>query len=173
MYALTEDGIDITETTGFENIPLDMNNADYIKVLDKTNEEGTACWEGGTIPAQVQTDAATRLFNVQLWAYRPAKARLEQYQVAVGQPEIINEVSTGETTTDPDTGQVVPVYSSEVVQGYIPPVPATIEVHQYAPDGSIISTETIENPLITKDNAERAEAQAISDATPQDVKDAA
>ena len=32
--------------------------------------------------------------------------------------------------------------------------------------------ETIENPLITKDKAERAEAQAIVDATPQPVIDA-
>ena len=31
--------------------------------------------------------------------------------------------------------------------------------------------ETIENPLITQDNAERAEAQAIVDATPQPVID--
>jgi len=32
-------------------------------------------------------------------------------------------------------------------------------------------TQTIENPLITKDNAERAAAQAIIDFTPQAVKD--
>ena len=32
--------------------------------------------------------------------------------------------------------------------------------------------ETIENPLITTDKAERAEAQAVVDATPQSVKDA-
>jgi hypothetical protein len=32
--------------------------------------------------------------------------------------------------------------------------------------------ETIENPLITKDNEERAAAQAIIDATPQAVIDA-
>jgi hypothetical protein len=33
--------------------------------------------------------------------------------------------------------------------------------------------ETIENPLITTDNAERAAAQAVVDATPQPVIDAA
>jgi len=33
--------------------------------------------------------------------------------------------------------------------------------------------ETIENPLITTDNAERTAAQAVVDATPQAVKDAA
>ena len=32
--------------------------------------------------------------------------------------------------------------------------------------------KTIENPLITTDVAERAEAQAVVDATPQAVKDA-
>ena len=34
-----------------------------------------------------------------------------------------------------------------------------------------ITEETIENPVITKDNAERTEAQAIVDATPQAVID--
>jgi len=33
--------------------------------------------------------------------------------------------------------------------------------------------ETIENPEITKDNEERAAAQAVVDVTPQAVKDAA
>jgi hypothetical protein len=33
--------------------------------------------------------------------------------------------------------------------------------------------ETIENPLITQDKAERAAAQAVVDATPDEVKEAA
>jgi hypothetical protein len=44
----------------------------------------------------------------------------------------------------------------------------------YSDDMDAEPTEkTIENPLITTDVAERAAAQAVVDATPQPVKDAA
>ena len=46
---------------------------------------------------------------------------------------------------------------------------ATVEQTTY--DENVATTATVENPLITKDNAERAEAQAIVDATPQSVID--
>ena len=49
---------------------------------------------------------------------------------------------------------------------------ATAEVTTYD-DEEVATTATVENPLITQDNAERAAAQAIVDATPQAVKDAA
>ena len=51
-------------------------------------------------------------------------------------------------------------------------VDATVEQTTYDED-DVATTTTIENPLITQDNAERAAAQAIVDATPQAVKDAA
>ena len=52
----------------------------------------------------------------------------------------------------------------------IEPVDATITRLAYL-DGDP-TEETIENPLITKDKAERADAQAIVDATPSKVVDA-
>ena len=56
----------------------------------------------------------------------------------------------------------------------IDPVEATVERTVYGDDPDAEPTvEVIENPLITQDNLERAEAQAVVDATPQEVKDAA
>jgi len=56
----------------------------------------------------------------------------------------------------------------------IDPVEATVTRLVYSDDMDAEPTEeTIENPLITTDNAERAAAQAVVDATPQAVKDAA
>jgi hypothetical protein len=53
----------------------------------------------------------------------------------------------------------------------IDPVDATITRLVYPEEGGDPTEEEIENPLITKDNAERAAAQVIVDATPQPVID--
>ncbi len=57
----------------------------------------------------------------------------------------------------------------------IDPVEATVTRMVYSEDDPMAEAtqETIENPLITTDVAERAAAQATVDATPQPVKDAA
>jgi hypothetical protein len=57
----------------------------------------------------------------------------------------------------------------------IEPVEATVTRMVYSEDDPMAEPveETIENPLITTDVAERAAAQATVDATPQPVKDAA
>jgi hypothetical protein len=57
---------------------------------------------------------------------------------------------------------------------YVVAVEPTVTRLVYSDDMDAEPTEeTIENPLITTDNAERAAAQAVVDATPQAVKDAA
>jgi hypothetical protein len=56
----------------------------------------------------------------------------------------------------------------------IEPVEPTVTRTVYSDDMDAEPTEeTIENPLITVDNEERAAAQAVVDTTPQPVKDAA
>jgi len=62
-----------------------------------------------------------------------------------------------------------------IVQTAIEPLEPTVTRMVYSEDDPMAepTEETIENPLITADNAERAEAQATVDATPQAVKDAA
>ena len=60
---------------------------------------------------------------------------------------------------------------TRVVSEAIDALPATVdEVTVHPIDGE--TTETITNPLITQDNEERAEAQAVVDATPSAVVDA-
>jgi hypothetical protein len=100
---------------------------------------------------------AQALIDEQVKQYNDAVARLAQYQLSIGLPE-----STIEITDDAET----------VVTPGIPPIEATIDQTTLNDEGDA-TTSTIENPLITQDNAERAAAQAIVDATPQSVKDAA
>jgi hypothetical protein len=75
-----------------------------------------------------------------------------------------------------DNGEVLKDYTTETVIDLpsIDPVEPTVErtVHSDEDPMAEPTIETIENPLITKDNEERAAAQAIIDATPQAVIDA-
>jgi hypothetical protein len=78
---------------------------------------------------------------------------------------------TGEQVWDENTNEMVDVMQDVITVTAIEAVEATIEFTEYDEEGTA-TTSTIENPLITQDNLERAAAQAIVDATPQPVKDA-
>lgn len=109
---------------------------------------------------------ANNLFNHSLHNYRQAVARLAQYKVAEGRPEITEEQPTGEY--DDEGNEIM---ETVVVQTAIDPVEPTVEQPVYDDEGNQTGTETVTNPLIVADEAERAEAQAVVDGTPQEVKD--
>jgi hypothetical protein len=125
-------------------------------------------------------------FDKQLADYTSAMERLAQYQVELGREEVVEQKPSGEKVFDPEysvdpenensfVGAYVDVLEDVVVVKAIPPIPEeqlTVEVSTYDDEGNVTGTETIENPLITKDKEERAAAQAIVDATPQEVIDA-
>jgi len=156
-------------------IPLDPANSDYQSVLDAIIEQGAACFDGD-IPADLQAAADEKQFNQQLAAYRVATARLAQYVVADGRAEVREMQPTGEQVFNEETGEMEDVMMEVIVQTAIDPVEPTVDRVVYADDPMVDAEptiETIENPLITKDNEERAAAQAVVDATPQAVVDAA
>tara|TARA_Y100000385_G_C13031476_1_gene610948 strand:+ start:760 stop:1425 length:666 start_codon:yes stop_codon:yes gene_type:complete len=109
------------------------------------------------------------LFDLQLQEYTKAQARLTQYQVALGREEVVENQPTGEQILNEDTQQMDDVMADVITVTAIDALDATVEQTTY--DENVATTATVENPLITKDNAERAEAQAIVDATPQSVID--
>jgi len=154
-------------------IPLDPANRHYQEVLDAIIAEGAACFDGD-IPADLQAAADTKKFNQQLADYRTATARLAQYIVSVGRAEVVESQATGEQVWDEDAMEMVDVMHDVITVTAIDPVEATVTRTVYSDDIDAEPTEeTIENPLITVDVAERADAQATVDATPQPVKDAA
>ena len=113
-----------------------------------------------------QENAANNAFNVHLWEYRAAVARLAQYRLADGRPEVYEDQPTGAFD---DAGNAI--MESVLVQAAIAPLDATVEQPAFDAEGVQIGTETVPNPLIVQDDAERAAAQAVIDATPQEVKD--
>ncbi len=152
-------------------IPLDQENTDYQKVLDDIIEQGADCFEGD-IPEELQEAADIKLAAKQLADYTVATARLARYIVADGRAEVVESQATGEQVLNEETGEMDDVMADVVTVTAIEPVDATITRLVYSDNISEEPTEeTIENPLITRDNAERAEAQAIVDATPQPVID--
>ena len=156
-------------STDNSSIPLDPGNSDYQRVLDAIILEGADCFEGD-IPEELQDAADTKQFAQQLESYTTATARLAQYVLSVGRAEVTESQATGEQVFNEETYEMDDVMADVVTVTAIEPLDATVEQTTYDDEG-VATTTTVENPLITQDNAERAEAQAIVDATPQSVID--
>ena len=150
------------------SIPLDPANSDYQKILDDIIEQGADCFEGD-IPEELQTAADAKLFAQQVEEYKVAKARVAQYQLSVGVPESSETIVTGQEWNE-EAMEMQDVTETIVIPA-IPALEATVEVTTYDMETDTSSTETVANPLIVKDDEERAAAQAIIDSTPQPVKD--
>ena len=159
-------------------IPADPANRHYQEVLDAIIEQGADCFEGD-IPEDIQAAADEKQFNQQLVKYTNAVERLAQYVVADGREQVTEMQDSLIQLTDSD-GQLQfdsdynPIYEQvEVITvTAINPLPATVTETQFDSAGEATAVE-LPNPLITKDNEERAAAQAVVDATPQAVIDAA
>jgi hypothetical protein len=155
------------------SIPLNPANRHYQEVLDAIIAEGADCFDGD-IPEDLQAAADAKLFAQQLAAYRVATARLSQYIVADGRAEVREMQPTGEQIFNEETMEMEDVMHEVITVTAIEPVEPTVTRMVYSDDMDAEPTEeTIENPVITTDVAERAEAQATVDATPAEVVAAA
>jgi hypothetical protein len=118
----------------------------------------------GEVPQSLLDAAADKLFTAQLAAYKQATARLEQYIVADGREEVTEMQATGEQVFNEETGEMEDVLHEVVVQSAIEPLEPTVEQTVYSDDIDAEPTvETVANPLIVTDEAERAAAQAVVD----------
>ena len=120
-----------------------------------------------TFSADHDVNIANNTFNWQLLEYGKATARLVRYRLADGRPEIWEDQPTGEY--DEEGNEVM---ASVLVQTAVEPLEATVEQLVYSEDPDVEpTTETVPNPLIVADTEERAAAQAVVDATPEEVKE--
>jgi hypothetical protein len=109
-------------------------------------------------------NTANNMFNWQLQEYGNAVARLAQYVLADGRPEVYEDQPTGEY--DEEGNEVM---ASVLVQSAVEPLDATVGVTTYDDEG-VATTETVANPLIVADDAERAAANDVIANTPAPVK---
>jgi hypothetical protein len=152
----------------------DAHIAEVKAKFPKTITGGTTI---ATVPAWVKTEVAKVLFAEQLQAYKVATARLEAYVLADGRVELTEMQDTTEYVVDAEgmlvltDGEPTFIQEEVIVQTAIESLEATVEVTTYSEDMDAEPVTTIiENPEITQDNLERAEAQAVIDATPQEIK---
>ena len=134
------------------------------------NDDGSIEWHGESgypTNQEIYTEIDKLITD---WTYLQAKSRLAQYVLSVGRAEVTESQPTGEQIWNEETDVMADVMADVVTVTAIDPVDATVEQTTYDDEG-VATTTTVENPLITQDNAERAEAQAIVDATPQSVID--
>ena len=158
----------IWDSTLLAGIPIDPANSDYQRVLDDIIEQGADCFEGD-IPTELQTAADAKQFAQQVSAYVSATARMSKYQLSVGREEVVESQPTMEQVFNEETFEMDDVMADVITQTAIEPLDATVEVTTQEMDEDPV-TETVANPLIVADDAERAEAQAVIDSTPTPVK---
>lgn len=149
---------------------------DTIQVIkDKYPKTITGGTTIGPVPDWVQDAADNWTFNKQLREYVTAVERLSQYILSEGRPEIREDIiiETKEVFNE-ETGELETVEITEnvITQTAIEPLEEFIEVIKVDAETMESVTETVRNPLIVRDEEERAAAQAVVDATPQAVIDA-
>ena len=125
--------------------------ADVKTRFPKSNTGSTTI---GDVPQDILDAAANKLFAQQVEAYTVAKARVAQYQLSVGVPESSETIVTGQEMNT-ETGEMQDV-TETIVTPAIPALEATVEETTYDFDTDTSSTATVANPVIVKDNAERA-----------------
>jgi len=135
----------------------------------------------GDVPDWVQEEADTWLASKQLSDYTVAMNRLSQYSLADGRAEVREDVvvsqeeildENGAPVFDEETGlpTLRDITENQITVIAIEPLPANVTVESTDENGNRVESE-VANPEIVDDNAERAEAQAVVDATPQAVID--
>ena len=135
----------------------------------------------GDVPSWVQEEADAWLLEKQTREYADAVERLSHYRLADGRSEVRTEVvvdreivldDNGDFVLDDEYNQTYRDITQEIVTlTEIEALPANVTVSSMDEDGNHVESE-VANPAIVKDDAERAEAQAVVDATPQSVIDA-
>jgi len=159
----------------------------YADQFDQIYHEGVDAWKA-TIqevkdkypkqtmdPDELQTRQDKAIFDLQTERYLKATERLSQYILLEGREEVREDVvvETKEVFNE-ETGELETVNVTEevITQTAIEPLEEFVEVTTTDPETMESTTESIRNPLVVKDEEERAAAQAIIDATPQAVIDA-
>jgi len=177
VYPSTAEQLDMQYWDTVNNTTLWKDMIDSVKAEHPKTIERTV--SVGEVPAWVHEEAGVWLAAKQLREYSTAIERLDQYVLADGREEVRESVviateivldSDGMPTIDAE-GNVVMLDTTEeqIVVSAIEAVVATITRTTSDIQSDTQVTEEIENPVITADVAERAEAQSIVDATPAGV----
>jgi len=159
----------------------------YADQFDQIYHEGVDAWKAtvqavkdkypkATMDAdELQSRQDRAIFDLQTERYIKATERLSQYILLEGREEVRETVVIrteevfNEETEEYETNEIT---EEVITQTAIEPLEEFVEVTTTDPETMKSTTESIRNPLVVKDEEERATAQAVVDATPQAVIDA-
>ena len=159
----------------------------YADQFDQIYHEGVDAWKAtvqavkdkypkATMDAdELQARQDRAIFDLQTERYIKATERLSQYILLEGREEVRETVVVrteevfNEETEEYETNEIT---EEVITQTAIEPLEEFVEVTTTDPETMESTTETVRNPLVVKDEEERAAAQAVVDATPQAVIDA-
>ena len=159
----------------------------YAAQFDQIYHEGVDAWKAtvqevkdkypkSTMDAdELQARQDRAIFDLQTERYIKATERLSQYILLEGREEVRENVVVrteevwNEETEEYETNEIT---EEVITQTAIEPLEEFVEVTTTDPETMESTTESIRNPLVVKDEEERAAAQAVVDATPQAVIDA-
>jgi hypothetical protein len=159
----------------------------YADQFDQIFHEGVDAWKAtvqavkdkypkatmDAVELQVRQDRA--IFDLQTERYIKATERLSQYILLEGREEVRETVVIrteevfNEETEEYETNEIT---EEVITQTAIESLEEFVEVTTTDPETMESTTESVRNPLVVKDEEERAAAQAVVDATPQAVIDA-
>ena len=159
----------------------------YADQFDQIYHEGVDAWKASIQEvkdkypkatmdaAELQARQDKAIFDLQTERYLKATERLSQYILLEGLPEIREDIviETKEVFNE-ETGEIETeeVTENVITQTAIEPLEEFIEVTEFDEETMESVTTTIRNPEVVKDEDERAAAQVVVDATPQEVIDA-
>ena len=165
----------------------DAEYPSYADQFDQIYHEGVDAWKASIQEvkdkypkatmdaAELQARQDKAIFDLQTERYLKATERLSQYILLEGLPEIREDIviETKEVFNE-ETGEIETeeVTENVITQTAIEPLEEFIEVTEFDEETMESVTTTIRNPEVVKDEEERAAAQAVVDATPQEVVDA-
>ena len=159
----------------------------YAAQFDQIYHEGVDTWKAtvqavkdkypkATMDAdELQARQDRAIFDLQTERYIKATERLSQYILLEGREEVRETVVVrteevwNEETEEYETNEIT---EEVITQTAIEPLEEFVEVTTTDPETLEETTESVRNPLVVKDEEERAAAQAVVDATPQAVIDA-
>ena len=195
MYKISYKSIIRTNSNGsLSGIPEDSANRDYQQFIQDVAEQGIEIVEG---PDIIEPDYATlrqqeypsreeqldmmywdKINGTTTWE-DTITAIKERHQKTITGGTTIGEVPAWvqEAADNWTFNKQLHEYVDAVERLELEPVvasediPETVEVTTTDPETMESTTETVRNPLIVKDEEERAAAQAVVDATPQSVID--
>ena len=143
------------------NLEMTLHERSAFQVMYPTEYEAWAMnWIGDN-----QTNTTNNQFNLYLKRYRKATQRLTKYVLSVGREAIYEDQETGKFNAEG-----VAITASMLIQTAIEPMEGTVAVMVYDATAGTSSEQIVPNPLIANDGAERAAAQSIVDATPDEAK---